>query len=75
MTADDEHADLVMAWKAVHTFLDQMPTLLKWHGTEYTDVREKSDRVRGLGSHLAGAIRLMDEFRYEPPRGGSIPSS
>lgn len=65
MTADDEHADLVMAWKAVRTFLDQMPTFLEWHGTEYFEVREKADRVRGLGSHLAGATRLMDEFRYE----------
>jgi hypothetical protein len=65
MTADDEHADLVMAWKAVHSFLHEMPTLLEWHGTEYFEVREKADRVRGLGSHLAGAVRLIDEFRYE----------
>ena len=63
MTADDEHADLATAWDAVHLFLDRMPTFLQWDGIEYFEVREKSDRVRGLGSHLAGAVRLMDEFR------------
>ena len=62
MTADDEHADLVSAWDAVHLILDRMPTLLQWHGAEYMEVRDMGDRVRGVGSHLAGAVRLIDEF-------------
>ncbi|HEX7211925.1 MAG TPA: hypothetical protein VF241_13460 [Propionibacteriaceae bacterium] len=52
MTADDEHADLASAWDAVHLILDQMPTLLQWHGTEYVEVGENGDRARGLGSTL-----------------------
>jgi hypothetical protein len=65
MTADDEHTDLASAWQAVHLILDRMRTRLQWHGTDQVDVEDKADRVRGLGSHLAGAVRLMDEFRYE----------
>src|SRR5688572_30443264 len=65
MTADDEHVALVSTWEAVHLILDRMRTRLQWHGTEHVDVEDKADRVRGLGSHLAAAIRLLEEFRYE----------
>jgi hypothetical protein len=66
MTADDGHAELVGAWEHVRQLLDRMPSLLQWGGdVEYMELREKADRVTGLGSHLESAIILMKAKRYE----------
>jgi len=65
VTADDAHADLVAAWVALHDLMDRIPALLQWDEVQYMDVTDMADRVRGLASHLNGAVELSAGLRYD----------
>jgi hypothetical protein len=64
MTADDDHTDLVAAWRDLGDVLDSMRSRLQWSDTQYLDVSNKADRVRGLASHLSSAVLLTEQWHY-----------
>jgi hypothetical protein len=67
VTADDEHADLMGCWQPMRVLLNRMPSLLHWLGdVEQLALREKADRVKSLGSHLEGAVMLIQAHNYGP---------
>ena len=64
MTADDQHRVLADAWQRVYKVMDSLPQLLVWDGTQYIDVTDMADRVRGIALHLDSAVGLSAELRY-----------
>jgi hypothetical protein len=65
MSDNDEHRELVAAWKSLNGIMDGLRQRLRWGDTEYADVADMADRVRGLSIHLDSAVELADQFRYE----------
>lgn len=65
MTADDQHAELVAAWQPLRELMDSLPRLIQWSGVQHMDVTDMADRVRGLASHLGGAVDLSSALRYD----------
>jgi hypothetical protein len=66
MSDNDEHPELVAVWKSLNGIMDGLRQRLRWGDTEYVDVTDMTDRVRGLSIHLDSAVELADQFRYEP---------
>src|SRR5665647_3755966 len=64
VTADDQHRVLADAWQRVYKVMDSLPQLLVWDGTQYIDVTDMADRVRGIALHLDSAVGLSAELRY-----------
>lgn len=65
MTADDQHAELVAAWEPLRELMDRLPGRIQWDGVQHMDVTDMADRVRGLASHLSGAVDLSTDLRYD----------
>jgi hypothetical protein len=65
MSDNDEHRELVAVWKSLNGIMDGLRQRLRWGDTEYADVADMADRVRGLSIHLDSAVELADQFRYE----------
>ena len=50
----------------MRVLLNRMPSLLQWIGdVEQLALREKADRVKSLGSHLEGAVMLIQAYKYD----------
>ncbi len=45
--------------------MDGLPGLIRWDGVQHMDVTDMADRVRGLASHLSGAVDLSMDLRYD----------
>jgi hypothetical protein len=65
MSDNHEHRELVAVWKSMNGIMDGLRQRLRCGGTEYVDVTNMADRVRGLSIHLDSAVELADQFRYE----------
>ena len=66
VTADDQHAELVRCLQPMRGLLSQMPRRLRWLGdVEQLALRDKADRVESLGSHLEGAMMLVQAHKYD----------
>jgi hypothetical protein len=65
MSYNDEHRELVAVWRSLNGIMDGLRQRLRWGDTEYADVADMADRVRGLSIHLDSAVELADQFRYE----------
>jgi hypothetical protein len=60
MPGNDEHRELVAVWKSLNGIMDGLRQRLRWGDTEYVDVTDMADRVRGLSIHLDSAVGLAD---------------
>lgn len=65
MSDNDEHRELVAVWRSLNGIMYGLRQRLRWGDTEYMDVTDMADRVRGLSIHLDSAVELADQFRYE----------
>lgn len=66
MTGQDDHPTLRAAWLSLGAHLDQIPRSLSYGDVQPLEVGEKAERVRDLGSHLEGAVALLDRHLYAP---------
>jgi hypothetical protein len=56
MSDNDEHRELVAVWKSLNGVMDGLRQRLRWGDTEYMDVTDMADRVRGLSILLDSAV-------------------
>src|SRR5674476_606229 len=66
MTGHDDHPTLRAAWLSLGAHLDQISRNLYYGNVQLVEVDEKAERVRDLGSHLEGAVALLDRHLYAP---------
>ena len=65
VSAEDQHTELVAAWEPLRDLMDQLPGRIQWDGVQHMDVTDMADRVRGMASHLSGAVDLSSALRYD----------
>jgi hypothetical protein len=66
MSDNNEHRELAAPWNSLDDIIYGLPQRLQWGDTQYMDVTDMADRVRGLSIHLDSAVELAGRFRYEP---------